>query len=425
MVGMKLYDYVLIAWKYIKMRFFESFIIIIGIALGVGVVSSVFALSQSLNQAINRQINLPFFREIRLINQLDNYDNASPITKIGAIDSKEVKFTFADLVNIKRECPQINYSYLVNFNTYQVEGVSDEDGNFQYYNTTLNICGITDEYFYAYNLKLKEGSYFTFADIKEGTPLIILGSKVARKFFYNKSAINHYIKINGMSYKVIGVFNELNELNTHDTDSPWSINSIGVIPFTISKSYQEDQKIRSINLAATNIKDLKNITQQLQTYLNTNYDEPDAIRIIRNASYLEQSEQKVVNVLMLVAFFSGVVLLIASVNILNLMIARVMRRIRDIGILKAIGGSRRNIFILYLNESLLLSLGGALIGVVIAFGLVAIIGPTLGKGIAAPDLSWGILGSAILVTSLVSIIFGIFPAYQASKIKPVEAICQD
>ena len=135
---------------------------------------------------------------------------------------------------------------------------------------------------------------------------------------------------------------------------------------------------------------------------------------------LTESFQKTAEMIQLVAVFIGMIsLLVGSIGVMNIMLVTVTERTREIGIRKAVGAKRQAILIQFLNESVFLSIIGGFFGVVFGFGLAFLVSSLFQIPFAVP--MWSVV-TALLVTSLVGLFAGIYPAAKASKLDPIEAL---
>jgi putative ABC transport system permease protein len=162
------------------------------------------------------------------------------------------------------------------------------------------------------------------------------------------------------------------------------------------------------------------ILRQTREYMYQTYG--DTISVHSAYEAFHEQQQRFVFMGAVVGLFSSLGLVIAAINILNLMLARIYRRIRSIGIAISIGASRKTIFRQFLIEAALLGLVGALVGLVISYGgvrlITAIVGETVSQTLRAQIYGIG-------VALLISLLFGVYPALQASRINPVDALRVD
>ncbi|MGE5551229.1 MAG: ABC transporter permease [Bacteroidota bacterium] len=183
----------------------------------------------------------------------------------------------------------------------------------------------------------------------------------------------------------------------------------------------------SLTFAVRDSDMLRPAVNQLKDYFQRKYG-PGTVAIASSLDWIERDKRQIVPVLTVIGFMAGCGLLIAALNILNLMVARVLRRTRSIGISAALGASRRTIFQTYLYESLLLGASRGILGLGAAYGLTGLLRGILTRGdTGGPDmnLTWQVLAIAALTTLAVNLIFGVYPAYRAARTNPVDALRMD
>ena len=497
---MKFLDTLIITFRHIKGRLLESLMVVIGIALGVGIITSVLALIQAYNTDMGERLNRARLREIQIRAQMDDYDWTTAMLNIGTSETAEITFTLEDLERAKIECPDVDYGFISGFERFTIGdapqprggertatvvqgggsgrvvvteqtgrqgaepgpgqgagqpgadrqrppgGEAGESGGSGRPEQTGDAApsaevlspglsptieqffagATTFDYFPAYDLKLAAGSFFTQADIENGRPVLVLGSRLPGQLYPEidiQELPGRTLRLNGITYTIIGV---LEPVEGEDDSQMFGQNNRGYIPFTVSRMYQRMRRLPQLTFSVQDSGRLKQAYDQLIAFFERKYGE--GMIAANSALDMVEHEQKIIlPILAVISLFAGVGLLIASINILNLMIARVIRRAKNIGISKAIGASRQNVFKQYLSETLMLGIGGGILGFGAAFGisrfLQNILNPEgIQQGSIVFVITWSILFFALIVALIVNIIFGIYPAYRASKTNTVDVL---
>ena len=456
---MKLWDLIYISFRFIRIRFMESLMVILGLALGVAIVSSLFSLVSAYNREMKEKTNTPHQREIRVESKGGEAppppEMATPVTKINNLSNsnqrEQILFTINDIVKIKRECPAIAYGYVEygvrfsvgdNFSLTTRGGVRIHD---------FECKMVSPEYFSANNLEVAFGSFFTESDIHEANPVIILGSTLAKKLFPQKKpqeVIGEKISLTSpdsgksFDFTVIGILKHREETSGNAPPggfpdvNPMGINASAFSPYTLSMQYRSKKSFDALTFSAVSTNQLKNAILQLKNYFQATYGR-GAIQIHSALDWEKDQRKIIIPIFSIITFFVGAGLLMAAINILNLMLARIARRKKDIGISMAIGASRFDIFKLFLTESLSLGIFGGTLGCVIAFILSDLLqlllnpntstggGPQMEaiRG-AGPqiNITISVIVIALLLTLTINAIFGIYPAYRASKVEPTNVL---
>lgn len=291
------------------------------------------------------------------------------------------------------------------------------------YENRKTLPGLTfgggNQHFLAVNqYTIETGRNFTETDVAMGRPVAVIGSSIRKALFPTETAIGKVIKVRGRTYTVIGTMAERGSSFGSSQDD------IIIVPITrFAMEFGNDRQ--SLNIA----------TQALsQEVYNETIDK--AITAMRIARGLEPEDEndfelfsneslvasfaKIANVVSSGAFvISAIALLAAGVGIMNIMLVSVTERTKEIGIRKSIGARKNSILTQFLIESVVISLAGGVVGILI--GVVA------GNGIAmmmsaAIIFPWAWAAIGLLVCSGIGIGFGFYPAFKAASLDPIEAL---
>jgi putative ABC transport system permease protein len=269
------------------------------------------------------------------------------------------------------------------------------------------------------SLKMKAGRRFDRADLRDAARVADITNDVAKKFFGAQSAVGRDLVINGGRYRVVGVFANvkgsfLNAVAGSSTiNIPWTTYHLDMDPgpmdflIVYPRNPQHADAIGETAVAA-----LQHIHGERAKYTVENTaDQLKAFETVLNAIGIGLSA------------IGGVALLVAGIGIMNIMLVSVTERTREIGIRKSIGATRKDIVAQFLMESVLLSLGGGLMGMTLGFlatiGTVTLLSKELGEMIVPYLL---IVSIALTFSLLVGTVFGTYPALRAALMDPIEAL---
>ena len=269
----------------------------------------------------------------------------------------------------------------------------------------------------ANNWIVKEGRSLSENDIQNSAYVAILGDDVARKVFPHGSAVGSIARIGNNRYTVIGVF--------EPKGNALGGNSDNFVVLPLSTFLQEYGKKRSLNIMiqAKNAETYEECMEEARNNLRTIRKVPpgdeDDFTLFSNDSLISTFNDFTIYVKLGVGFISFISLLAAGVGIMNIMLVSVAERTKEIGIRKAIGARRANILGQFIVEAVVLCQIGGIFGIIIGI---------LGGNIAAIafhmpavfPVDWALIGFAI--TTLVGVIFGVYPAWKASNLDPIEAL---
>jgi putative ABC transport system permease protein len=280
----------------------------------------------------------------------------------------------------------------------------------------LRILGVFPEYTAVRNLVVVSGRFFDAQDAQARNKVGVMQQKLAEQIYGSvDSAIGKVVKVGGLPFTVIGTFRE--RVNTFGM-SEVTDNSL-VIPYTVSRFFTDSPDVRQLYFSAAEPSMVLPVTEQVKKVIQSRH-RPESVYVVQNLTELVAVANRTANALtMVLLLIATVTLLVSGIGIMNIMLATVSSRIREIGIRKAIGATSREIRFQFLSEAILISLIGGFIGVVIGLALPFSVRYLTEYRIPISGLSAIV---AIAVSSLVGILFGTVPAARAAKLDPVESL---
>jgi putative ABC transport system permease protein len=287
-----------------------------------------------------------------------------------------------------------------------------------------SVIGVTPNYFDVNNIEeFQAGDVLTQADHDTRARVAVLGADVAANLFEDTFPVGNSVKINGVSYEVVGVLAE--------SGSAFSNNDSNVyVPLSTAQSRLFSERVRDGERAVGSIvaqaanEDvtevaIEQITETLRRQHNIIYAADDDFTILSQADLLETLDIVTGTLTAFLGAIAGISLVVGGIGIMNIMLVSVTERTREIGIRKAIGALKRDILMQFLLESMLLSVLGGFLG--IAFGWLI----SLVAGSALDIQTVMDIGTVLLATGFaaaVGLIFGIYPAWRAAGLRPIEAL---
>lgn len=262
------------------------------------------------------------------------------------------------------------------------------------------------------NLQIDKGSFFTNADNEKRAKVVILGAEIADKLFESSAeALGKPVTIQGQRYIVSGI---LKKAGGGALGS--EIDTRSIIPFNSAISLNPTKKLFAVYIKVQNAQDIPQLISEIKTLLLKRYEEDDFS--VAQSSELLETINSIFNILNLVLIaIAAISLVVGGIGIMNIMYVTVTERIREIGIRRAIGATKRDILLLFLTESVILSLLGGSLGLLLSYIAVTLISSLFPAYI---DLQSVLI--ALGVSSVIGIVFGVFPAKRAADLTPVEAI---
>jgi len=280
----------------------------------------------------------------------------------------------------------------------------------------LQILGVYPEYLQVRNLVVLTGRFFDRQDSQAHNKVGVVTQKLAEQLYGSpEEALGKTVKVSGLPFTIIGTFRE-----RVDTFGQSEVNdNTMLIPYSVSRYFQDTPTVKQIYFSTTDASLVVPVTAQVRKVIQSRH-RPESVYKVENLTQLVAVADKIANALTMVLLgVALVVLLVSGIGIMNIMLATVNARIREIGIRKAIGATNREIRFQFLSEAILISLIGGLIGIFIGLAIPFSVRYLTEYRIPISGLSAII---AIVVSSLVGIIFGTIPATRAAQLDPVESL---
>ena len=288
------------------------------------------------------------------------------------------------------------------------------------------LIGVEPNYIAINSLKVVEGRFFDEEDNARSAPVCVLGESAKINLLGYDNAVGKYVKVNDTWLQVIGV---LAQQATADSDvegvEVTNRNNLVIAPLnTVMRRFEDNNswlkdEIDGIYIKVTNGTDSIETASVVSAILSATHKDAGDFAITVPAGLLEQKRRTQFIFSVVMICIAGISLLVGGIGIMNIMLATVLERTREIGIRRAIGARQADIIRQFLTEAVLISILGGLIGIAFGFTLSQLIA-------AAAGWSTVVTTSSIVVAFGVScgigLLFGIYPAMQAARLDPIEAI---
>ncbi|MBI2859400.1 MAG: ABC transporter permease [Chloroflexi bacterium] len=293
-------------------------------------------------------------------------------------------------------------------------------------NTRTQVIGVTPEYSWVRNFPVDRGDFISAADVQSGSLVVVLGSSVSETLFGLADPVGEKVRINGLQYEVVGVLKSKGGSGFGNSDDTI------IAPITTVQNRMSNQRtitgernVQLITVQVARASDTQAATEQIEEILR------DRHKIVETDDFTIQSQQDMVETLkqatgvfvIFLGSIAGISLLVGGIGIMNMMLVSVTERTREIGIRKSVGARRKDILLQFLVESAALSLLGGGVGIAFGWGISRLIsGLRLGGTSIPATLSPDILLLAVTVSAAIGIVFGLYPAYRAARLSPIEAL---
>lgn len=435
----------------------KSILTALGIIFGVAAVIAMLAIGKGAKQEILEQIKMVGVNNI-LINPIIQ-ESASSSNQEG--EKQQRKFsrglTMLDVEAIKTNIPSVKrISPEISFNSTAIlNGVKH----------TAKLVGVSNDYFYLYNLPLVAGTVFNDYQNENGVQVCIIGANIRSKFFSKIDPIGQYIKFNGIWLKVIGVLQKTNVSLTGFEEKGVNVYNDNIyIPIQTTLMRFQNRALVNTKLASEASTTAINIfgggmgmmarvvvsSSDANTQQETNYNQLDRIvvqvheteqlntttevlsrMLLRRHSNVKDFEITVPELLLkqqqrtkdifniVLGAIASISLIVGGIGIMNIMFASVMERIKEIGTRMAIGAKKMDIVVQFLSEAVLISISGGFIGIFLGVVMAKIIEKLAG---IMTIVSFFSVFIAFGVSAAVGVIFGYSPAKRASEKDPIESL---
>jgi len=389
----------------------RSFLTMLGMIFGVGAVIAMLSIGAGAEQeSLNIIENLGIRNIIIKAKEFKTEELQQIRTESLGVSLRDAEA----LETILKPKPLITASRVVK--TYQVISSKARSDS--------RVIGVSSTYAAIQNLKLLQGSFFFPADEESNAQVCVLGITAKQKLFGFGDVLSRQIKVNDIWLKVVGVLAdsaaEKQEFQGVKVENP---NNDIYIPITAAiRKFDTDAVENELDTIVVQIHEDADIKEQASTINNLmsvmhRYVDDFSIVIPEDLLEQEQRTQGIFNVVM--GAIASISLLVGGIGIMNIMLASVLERTSEIGLRRAIGAKKLDIRMQFVAEAVAISLAGGLIGVALGYGISSAVAAFSGW---STIITGGSIGLSFGVSSVIGLIFGIYPAVQASNLDPIECL---
>jgi putative ABC transport system permease protein len=350
------------------------------------------------------------------VSQFEGIGEGAKSIRLETFESSNKNLTYLDLKNFSDDNPNT---------VVAVAPMLQAQPKIKYLTKSTNtrLLGTSPEYQFMNHNKVVSGRIMLPFDIEYRHRVALVGSYIVKDLFEGMNPLGQDIKINGANFTVIGVLEEKAGGKKRSDDD------IIVIPFTVAQRLMKIPRVSSFVIQAVDSKAVIEVEKKLMALLSTIYKDPYSYYIMTELSMLKEIATVRLILMGLTVGIASIILMVGGIGIMNIMLVSVTERTREIGIRKAIGATKRDILIQFLIEAVTITSIGGILGMVIGFVIIKLGFPILGSILAQQfggelpvvfSIPWMLLPFGFSI--MTGIIFGIFPAYKASKLKPIEAL---
>jgi len=370
----------------------RSFLTMLGVIIGVASVISAVAFAQGSTKNITDSIQ-----------KLGT--NLIQITITGRNSNRDM--SYEDLKNFAAENSELISA---------IAPQSSTNARVKYGSKNMNttIIATSPEYENIRNVHVTQGRFILDFDLEYRQNVALIGTAVANELFENDDPIGKKIKINGQIFKVVGILEERANGATRSDDDQI------IIPITSSRMVMGTSAVRNFAVEATSAEKVETAMESLENFLLDIYKNENAFRVFDQSQMLETLNNVTGTMMIVLGGIAAISLIVGGIGIMNIMLVSVTERTKEIGIRKAIGAKRKNILTQFLIEATVVTGMGGIIGILLGFSIIKFVIGGLNLVPEVYSIPWALI--AFGISLLVGIIFGLFPAYKAASLKPIDAL---
>jgi len=290
-------------------------------------------------------------------------------------------------------------------------------------NMNSRVTGVPPEYMQAYNLNLAAGAFLSGYDYQRGAKVAVLGSSVAETLFEGTDPVGQQMRMGSNIVRVIGVLESKGGMIGSSDDAI-------LIPLTAlqqmvaqPRTSQGERLVSSITLTVSDEKQTSYVVEEITSLLRSRHQlgpgVDDDFNIISLEEIISTISETIGTMTLLLGAIAAISLLVGGIGVMNIMLVSVLERTREIGIRKALGARERDIWSQFLIEAIFLTFAGGIIGVILGWVVSTLVSRT---GLVTTVVSADIVILAVSVSVGIGLFFGFYPAWNASRLNPIEAL---
>jgi len=407
----KWFEPLITAWVGVATHKLRSFLTILGIVIGVAAVITLMSIGKGAEADILSRIGSLGSDLITV--------RPGAVTGFGGVRGATggaTTLTLEDAAAISQEVPYVSAvapSYSQNLQL--VVGSK---------NTNASVTGVTAEYMQVNNLELASGTFFTEFEYQRGAKVAVLGSNVKETLFEGTDPIGQTLRVEKNIVRVIGI------LESKGMSMMGSPDDAIFIPLTAMqqtfaqpRTAQGERVVSSIALTVSDEEQADYVVAEITSLLRSRHQlgplDDDDFSIRSMEEIAETVTEATGTMTLLLGAIAAISLLVGGIGVMNIMLVSVLERTREIGIRKALGARERDIWTQFLIEAAFLTFAGGIIGVVVGWVVSYVVSST---GLMTTLVTADIVILAVSVSVGIGLFFGFYPAWNASRLNPIEAL---
>ena len=395
-----------LALRSIRANKLRSFLTTLGIIIGVASVITIISLVQGIFNTIKVQ-------QEQMGTNIINIQPYRKVTNFSDYLKEQPKLTIEDAMVLKKQIDEIGGLAPLVF--------SSCNANSKTLNHSSTLYGVYPIYQDINARYVETGRFINYLDLKHRRKICVLGSEVADSLKLGDNPIGKFILIDNVPVKIVGIMEKKGSFFGQSMDD------YVFMPFTtvIDLKGKNLKDHIFIQLTVKNMNKINEVKEQIRKVLRKRHNieegKDDDFKVQTQEDILKSFEKTTSVITLIVVGIVGISLIVGGIGIMNIMLVSVTERTKEVGIRKAVGATKKHILYQFLVESVILSLTGGAIGIIIGLFLGFVISKLIPNfpGMYVPF--WGII-LAFVFSSFVGVLFGVFPAYKAAQLNPIDAL---
>ncbi|HZN59796.1 MAG TPA: ABC transporter permease [Planctomycetota bacterium] len=421
MSGSRLWRTVILGVRSLALHKLRSALTVLGIIFGVSSVIAMLSIGEGANFEAQEEIKKLGSHNVILRSKKPSDDQSSGYeqTEVTAYGLRREDFD-----RIEATCPTLKMLVPMR--------VIPTDARYRQQNITAQVIATTPDYFTAANIRLARGRQLTHNDLDTVRPVCVIGAAIARALYLADDPIDNDVKVGSYYFRIIGILEETgaatgtggSEASDRNRDIYVPITTAQkrygdlTVKITSGSQIREQVELHQIICALRSDEDVPATSRALRGLLERFHTKPD-FEVIVPLELLEQKERtkRIFNIVL--GSIAAISLLVGGIGIMNIMLASILERTREIGVRRALGAKQRDILTQFLVETVVLSTSGGLLGVCLGITIPYVV--EAASGMKTIITAYSIVLS-FGISAGVGVVFGLYPARRASMMDPIDAL---
>lgn len=397
------------AWTAVVTHKLRSFLTILGVVIGVGAVIILMSIGKGT--------------EATILNNLSGLGTNLLTVTPGASTQGGVRMDVGTSNTLTVEDAQAIAAQVPNINAVAPSQPSGMQVVANGQNMFVRITGVTPDYQQVFNLQMAEGDFINQDQYDRNQKIAVIGPSVSSTLFNEDDPVGQTFRAGNNIFTIVGLLQSKGGgFNSTDNVILVPLSTLQTV-MSRSKTTGGSHIVSSISISATDKELVSTVKQDVTTLLEGRHQIPfgasDDFTVTSMDDLMATVSQSMNSITLLLGAIAGISLLVGGIGVMNIMLVSVMERRREIGIRKALGAKERDIWGQFLLDSALLTFTGGIIGVAAGYGLSRLVAST---GTIQTLVTYDIVALAVGVSVAIGLFFGFYPAWQGSRLDPIQAL---